>query len=91
MSLGVASIISMLRAREVAFTARSVNVADDPAVVQEQLDATADHLLTVANDASADVWIGAFVWNEPHVQQLIKQLRTANFLGRIGVAGPQVS
>ncbi len=86
-SLGVASIVSLLRASELPYTQRSFNVASPAFSAAEVID----HCRTVASSRQHDVWLGAFVWNEPHVQEVLAGLRAANFPARIGVAGPQVS
>jgi radical SAM superfamily enzyme YgiQ (UPF0313 family) len=43
------------------------------------------------SETKGDLWFGAFVWNEPYVQTITTELKRRGFLGRIGVAGPQVS
>jgi hypothetical protein len=59
------------------------STADIAARILEQVDGvTADRV---------DVAIGAYIWNEPIVQDLLPMLRAKGFDGRIILGGPQIS
>lgn len=86
LSLGVASVAAALRAAGVKHTTWSYNVADAAFCP----DAVVSELLATSDDR-ADLWLGAFVWNEPYVQAITRKLKHSGYKGRIGIAGPQVS
>ena len=43
------------------------------------------------NDSKYDLMFGAFVWNEPFLKTILKELKQYGYRGRIVMAGPQVS
>ncbi|MBD8528385.1 MULTISPECIES: radical SAM protein [unclassified Massilia] len=88
--LGHASLLATLRS-DPAIEARSVVLA-----VNEQIPvaAIARRILAEAaglDDDRIDIAVGAYVWNEGIVQELLPLLRFAGFAGRIILGGPQVS
>lgn len=91
-ALGHASLLAALHhdaALDVHSVARAVN--DIPLEHTAQL-ATEILRQTIGWPATAvDVAIGAYVWNEDHVQALLPLLRAQGFQGRIIVGGPQIS
>ena len=80
MPLGVASIIANLKKHSVDHHSLFYNVRYD--VDPEQI--VADVMKTNATD----VLIGAFVWNEPYVQHVMKKVSPYK---RVVIGGPQVS
>ena len=86
MSLGLASIKALLEQRGIPNTSFSISVTDsefDP----KQLT---NHILR-NQEEHTDLAIGAFVWNETAVQQILGQLRRAGYTKPIILGGPQVS
>lgn len=87
-SLGIASISATLRARSIEHHVFTNNVStswgghDTEALVESILQA-----------GCTDALFGAFVWNEPYVQDAMAELRKRRSSAglRIGVGGPQVS
>ena len=86
LSLGVASVAAALRAADIDYTTRSYNVAE-PAFCPDKV---VGDLMETSNE-NADLWLGAFVWNEPYIQKITRDLKNRGYKGRIGIAGPQVS
>ena len=80
MPLGVASIIANLKKHSIDHHSLFYNVRYD--VDPEQI--VADVMKTNASD----VLIGAFVWNEPYVQHVMKKVSPYK---RVVIGGPQVS
>ena len=104
MSLAVASIVANLQAHRMEYGVVTTNV--NAAAAATPGEAASDTSLTVAGVVGGvldtalgaewarpdtDLWVGAFVWCEPHVQRLLADLRRHGFPGRVCVAGPQVS
>ena len=87
LSLGATSIIASLNHNNIPNLHRSwsVNAPDfNP-------DHVVDWVHKSAHDAHSDFAIGAFVWNERHVQTILTRLKEEKFKGRLIVGGPQVS
>lgn len=86
-SLGAASILSHLRKHEIDATPLSYNVNspdfNTEAVIQD----------VFANNPNKHtlLGIGAFVWNEKSLQDILFKLHGYNFPGKILLGGPQVS
>ena len=86
MSLGHAAILANLKKREVDVFSQSYSV--------NHLDFSAKKVSSfIMSDASptTDVALGAFVWNEKYLQEILNNLKEQNFPGRIILGGPQVS
>jgi len=86
-SLGAASIISHLRKHKVDVTPLSYNVNsphfDTDAVIQDIFASSPnEHTL---------LGIGAFIWNETTLQDILSKLHSYNFPGKVLLGGPQVS
>lgn len=88
MSLGVASIVANLQIHAVPHRAISENVSDQNFTLAPVLR---EAMSVEFNSPNADTVVGAFVWNEVYMQELLSALRQNGYRGRIGVAGPQVS
>lgn len=86
LSLGHASILATLKERNVEVEAKAWSVNTKTFNVKDVVAHILEH-----NDARTDVGIGAFIWNEPYVQAIIKTLKQKEFLGRIILGGPQIS
>ncbi|MCB9609893.1 MAG: radical SAM protein [Polyangiaceae bacterium] len=89
-TLGHASLLAALvEAGDVDVVSRTypVNVEgfDPKQVVDDVLPDLVGH------SAAVDLAVGAYVWNEPAVQSILRTVRAAGFRGRIVVGGPQVS
>ena len=87
LSLGAASIMSTLLKGGVAAIPLSYNMNHpnfSPAEVVE-------HVFQLRPTKQSLLGIGAFVWNEVHVQSILSQLRCNNFPGSILIGGPQIS
>jgi len=85
-SLGHANILANLMKNNVEVIARSWSVNQPNFNTREVVDFTMSHA-----DSRTDFAIGGFVWNERHLQTILKSLKQARFPGRIIVGGPQVS
>lgn len=86
LSLGHASILANLHAHHVEVYEKSWSVNHPNFHIEQVLD----FLLTSATPYT-DVALGAFVWNEHHIQKIIKTLKSQHFPGRIILGGPQIS
>ncbi|KAJ3438792.1 anaerobic magnesium-protoporphyrin ix monomethyl ester cyclase-related [Anaeramoeba flamelloides] len=87
-SLGIGSILSTLKCHSIEHNSRSYNVASKNFTI----DSVVQDILKTSNKRNADVWFGAFIWNEAYIQEIIHKLKNVHhFLGRVGIAGPQVS
>ncbi len=86
LSLGHASILANLKAHNVEVEAKAWSVNTKQFNVSEVTKDILDQA-----DSRTDVGIGTFIWNEPHVQQIIKTLKEKKFPGRIILGGPQIS
>ena len=80
MPLGVASIIANLKKQSIDYQGLFYNVRYniDPEQIVDD----------VMKTSASDVLIGAFVWNEPYVQHVMKKVSPYK---RIVIGGPQVS
>jgi len=85
-SLGHASIIANLNAHHIQPIQKSWSVNHSDFNVNEVVD----YILS-QNTKKNDLAIGAFVWNEPYVQNILKVLKQKQFAGRIILGGPQIS
>lgn len=86
LSLGHASIVANFKKHQSPIThqAWSVNIPDfDPNQVVNFAMQNADD--------TTDFALGAFVWNEVYTQEIVNQLKTNKFPGRIILGGPQIS
>ena len=86
-SLGAASILTQLQKGGVAATALQYNV-NDP---KFDSDAVVNCVFAQKPDRRTLLGIGAFVWNEPHLQRILSLLRQYRFPGSILLGGPQIS
>ena len=86
LSLGHASILTHMTLSGLDVIPSSWSVADPHFKVEDVIDFIMKH----AGD-SRDVGLGAFVWNEPHIQRIIRTLKRRSFPGRIILGGSQVS
>src|SRR3990167_9367213 len=86
LSLGHASILANLKRHNLPVMARSWSVCDPHFSYQ----APRDFILNHATE-NTDVALGAFVWNEKAVCQILHDLDKAGFPGRIFLWGPQNS
>jgi radical SAM superfamily enzyme YgiQ (UPF0313 family) len=86
LSLGHASILANLRHSNIDSEEKSWSV-NHPSF---DVDDVINYILTSANSRT-DVALGAFVWNETHIQKIIKTLKAEHFPGRIILGGPQIS
>ncbi|MED5371894.1 MAG: radical SAM protein [Myxococcota bacterium] len=87
-SLGHGSLLARLQqveGLEVLALRRAVNAPGFER--RELLGAVVD----ATRGAPADLAIGVYVWNDPDVRWLIRQLREQGFAGRILLGGPQIS
>jgi radical SAM superfamily enzyme YgiQ (UPF0313 family) len=89
LSLGHASIIANLNKREVPHIHQAWAV-NCPTF---HVDQVVDFIMTqqISSSGAADIAVGAYVWNERYVQDIISKLRQYKFMGNIIVGGPQVS
>ena len=90
LSLGVASIVSYLKHKKIEYNAHTYNIAEET-----QVDPLARTILDTIwsryNHSKYDLMFGGFVWNEPFVKTILKELKSCRYRGRIVMAGPQVS
>lgn len=90
LSLGVASIISHLNHNKIEYNAHTYNIAQEVQVyplARNILDTIWSHY----NDSKYDLMFGGFVWNEPFLKTIVKELKYYDYPGGIVIAGPQVS
>lgn len=85
-SLGHASILANLQRFHIDATSRAYSVNHQHFKAQE----VSDYILS-NSDVDTDVALGAFVWNEKAMQEILDTLRKEGFPGRIIIGGPQVS
>ena len=86
-SLGAASIVSHLRSHNVDVAPLSYNVNSpqfDTDVIVHDIFASNPNECTL-------LVIGAFIWNETNLQDILSKLRQYKFPGKILLGGPQVS
>jgi radical SAM superfamily enzyme YgiQ (UPF0313 family) len=89
--LGHASLLATLRQHHqfdvrtvvVAVNDTHLNAAAIAAVILEETRGVPSH--------AADIAFGAYVWGEELLRQLLRELRTRGFGGRIILGGPQIS
>lgn len=86
LSLGHASILANLHAHHIDVHEKSWSVNNPDFHVEEVLD-----FIFTSVKPDTDVALGAFVWNEQHIQKITKSLKTHRFSGRIILGGPQIS
>lgn len=89
--LGQASLQAALsKADVVDVTPLSVPINAPDFSVEKVLD---DLLRAVSRGGAerTDIGIGVYVWNEPAVQTILRELRRRGFTGRIVLGGPQIS
>ncbi len=85
-SLGHANILANLQKNNVEVIPRSWPVNHPDFNAREVVDFTMKYA-----DERTDFAVGGFVWNERHLQEILKSLKRARFPGRVIVGGPQVS
>lgn len=91
MPLGHASLLAALKAElalDVRSVVHSVNRNDNPVA------RTADDILNQTDGVEGhcvDLALGAYVWNESVLTELLAVLRSRGFSGRIVLGGPQIS
>lgn len=85
MSLGHASIVANMKANEIDVVAKSWSVNSTDFHINDVIDFILDDV-----DTNTDLAIGAYIWNERFIQDIIRRVRP-NFPGRIILGGPQIS
>ncbi len=85
-SLGQASILANLLKYGVNVQSQSYSVNHDDFSPEK-----VTKFILENSAANTDVAIGAFVWNEKYLQQILNNLKKENFAGRIILGGPQIS
>ena len=90
LSLGVASIVSHLKHKKIEYNAHIYNIAEETQVYSLTRNIL-DTIWRQYNDSKYDLMFGGFVWNEPFLKKILKELKRYNYRGRIVMAGPQVS
>src|SRR3990167_4521622 len=86
LSLGHASLLANIKHQNITVSEKSWAVNSDDFSHHQVTDFIMQH----ASDNS-DVGLGAFVWNEKAVQNILNDLRRYQFPGRVILGGPQVS
>ena len=86
LSLGHASILTNLLSHGLEVDQNAWAVNKEKFRVQDVLDFVLDR---AAPDM--DVALGAFVWNEVHIQEIMEILKKEKYPGRIILGGPQIS
>uniref|UniRef100_A0AC34RRS4 Radical SAM core domain-containing protein n=1 Tax=Panagrolaimus sp. JU765 TaxID=591449 RepID=A0AC34RRS4_9BILA len=86
MSLGHASILANLLKNNIDVVEKSWSVNHE----NFQSSDVVDFVMKNATKNS-HFGIGAYVWNELHVQKIIKALKASTFSGKIIIGGPQIS
>lgn len=86
LSLGHASILANLRKQDINVLPKSWSVNHD----NFSVDSVLDFVMSEAKEET-DFAIGAYVWNERYVQQILDRLKSYRFPGRIVLGGPQIS
>ena len=86
-SLGAASIVSNLQKGGVAAIPLSYNVNQPSFNPMEVVE----HVFRLRPTKHTLLGLGAFVWNEVHVQSILSQLQCLRFPGSILIGGPQIS
>jgi radical SAM superfamily enzyme YgiQ (UPF0313 family) len=87
MSLGHASILANLKHHGVNVFEKSWSVNSSEFNINNVVEFALSH----AKGKDTAFALGAFVWNEKHVQEILTRLRVKKFPGPIIVGGPQVS
>lgn len=86
LSLGQASIVAKLKQENIPVVHKSWAVNDKEFKLEEAFN------FVMANaDEGVDLAMGAYVWHEPHTQNLLDALKREKFPGRIILGGPQIS
>ena len=86
-SLGAASIVSHLRNHDIDVVPISYNV-NSPFF---HTDAVIHDIFASSPNEHTLLGIGAFIWNETNLQDILSKLHVYNFPGKILLGGPQVS
>ena len=87
LSLGAASILTSLVKAGIDTTPLSYNVNTDCFLVDKVLD----DVFALRPNENTLLGLGAFVWNERHIQRMLTSLKKYHFPGKILVGGPQIS
>lgn len=86
-SLGAASIVSHLRNHKVDVVPLSYNT-NSP---HFDTDAVIHDIFASSPNEHTLLGIGAFIWNETNLQDILSKLHNYNFPGKILLGGPQIS
>lgn len=87
--LGHGSLLAAAREAGVDIVARTFSLNVDSFDVQQVMEFVLDAARGVG--PSADLAVGAYIWNEHVLRVLLLELRRSGFEGRIVLGGPQVS
>lgn len=87
LSLGAASILTSLRKAGIDTTPLSYNVNKACFHVEKVVD----DVFAQRPNRNTLLGIGAFVWNERHIQKMLTSLKEYHFPGKILLGGPQIS
>ena len=89
-SLAHASLVAAARTADIEVVEFCYRV-DDPAFDWRRVVHDVLERFPVSDSRGCDLGIGAYVWNEAHVQAILPALRQRGWRGRIILGGPQVS
>ena len=85
-SLGAASILATLKQKQLDFLHFQYNVNDPKFKVKDIISEVEQY---ISRDDTL-LGIGAYIWNEHHIQEILKCLRS-NSKAKLLIGGPQVS
>jgi radical SAM superfamily enzyme YgiQ (UPF0313 family) len=88
--LGHASLMASLHESGVPVSGYSFAVNEEGFSAAQVIDLV-DREASLAGPAALDLGVGAYVWNEPHLQVILRELRRRGFTGHIILGGPQIS
>lgn len=91
MPLGHASILARLTADPLIDVRSVVHPVNAPGFSASRVAEEITNLVEEVPDQAAVVAIGAYVWNDHAVREIVKLLREGGFRGRIVLGGPQVT
>src|SRR5690606_34482665 len=86
LSLGQASILANIKKYDMNVVDKSWSVSSPNFSEEDVVSFAMEHA-----DKNTDFAMGAFVWNEVHIQSILSRLKTCKFPGRIILGGPQIS
>lgn len=90
LSLGHASILANLRRHQVDVVEKSWSV-NCPTFASKNVSEFIKETIDNKSHSQIDVAIGAFIWNEKYIHEILGDLEKSNFRGRIILGGPQIS